>query len=555
MSGHRHMLHTSPAALQAIAADTVLPELDFEQYEVPVEMTGTNTNGLLPVETFLNMPMAELVKQNVLRAKWGNPTPVQKYGIPILTQGRDLMSCAQTGSGKTAAFLFPMISHILEQKQHNVINSGSRFHGEVRPRGLILVPTRELAQQVEEQANLFGRGTRSIATVAVFGGAPQGDQIRRMERGCDIIVATPGRLNDYLQRGVVSLSHVTSLALDEADRMLDMGFEPQIRSIVEMGDMPPKEKRQTAMFSATFPREIQSLAASFLKRDYVFLTIGRVGSAAGLVTQKFVRTDDISQKRAELIKQLHLHPGRSLIFVGTKREADVLQIYLKSNGVTATSIHGDRGQAQRTAALKAFSNGEIEVLVATDVAARGLDVKNIAHVINYDMPADIDSYVHRIGRTGRAGVRGLATAFVSESDFGIAKQLVPILEGNSQEVPTWLRQASQASYQQRRMGGGGRPRANTDRFGAPNPGGDMFGDKSSGYGDRDGRMGGNRFGDKGGFGGNRGGFGGDRGGSRGGFGGMNRGVGGRQDQDFSRGESRGEPFSMEYLEKVLNTKK
>ena len=280
----------------------------------------------------------------------------------------------------------------------------------VHPLALVLAPTRELAVQIYDEAKKFSYKT-GLRSVVVYGGDPISFQLKDLERGCDILVATPGRLVDIMERARVSLSQVGYLVLDEADRMLDMEFEPQIRRIVEGEDMPPTGERKTLMFSATFPKEIQRLAASFLN-DYIFLAVGRVGSTTELVTQKFVRVDEADKQDLllDLISSVkgkkyrnfvEISLGLTIIFVETKKKADVLEDFLIRENFPATSIHGDRVQQDRTYALRSFSSGQTPFLIATNVAARGLDIDNITHVINYDMPTDIDDYVHRIGRTGK----------------------------------------------------------------------------------------------------------------------------------------------------------
>jgi len=325
---------------------------------------------------------------------------------------------------------------------------------------LVLAPTRELACQIYDEGRKFSWKT-GLQTVVVYGGVPIGSQLRDLERGCDILVATPGRLVDIIERGRISLSSIRFLILDEADRMLDMGFEPQIRRIVEQEDMPPSKDRQTLMFSATFPKEIQRLASAFLY-DYIFLAVGRVGSTTDLVTQKFIRCDE-QDKPNMLLDLINSVSGLTIIFVETKKKADILEDFLLGERFRATSIHGDRGQEDRTAALRSFSNGTTPYLIATNVAARGLDIENIMHVINYDMPTDIDDYVHRIGRTGRAGKPGLATAFITEENANIIPKLIEILDESGQEVPEWL--DKMRTYQRRGSSGGYRGRGRGGHFG------------------------------------------------------------------------------------------
>jgi ATP-dependent RNA helicase DDX3X len=274
--------------------------------------------------------------------------------------------------------------------------------------------------------------------VVCYGGAPIQGQMRELDNGCNILVGTPGRLLDLIDRGRISFSNIQFLILDEADRMLDMGFEKDIRQLVEGRDM--SSRRQTLMFSATFPKEIRQLAADFL-RDYLFLKVGRVGSTTESITQQFKYLKSF-EKQQEVVNQLRTIPGKTLIFSETKRDTDSLARYLYSQGFAATGIHGDRAQREREAALRSFKVGKIQVLVATDVAARGLDIDDVAHVINYDLPANIDSYVHRIGRTGRAGNLGKSTSFYTDENKGLSKALVKVLKESNQVVPDWLDRAA-----------------------------------------------------------------------------------------------------------------
>jgi ATP-dependent RNA helicase DDX3X len=374
----------------------------------------------------------------------------------------------------------------------------------------VLSPTRELSSQIYDEARKFTYQT-GLRCVVVYGGAPVVNQLRDMERGCDILVATPGRLSDLIERGKVSLEQVHYLALDEADRMLDMGFEPQIRRIVEGENMPRTGERQTLLFSATFPKEIQRLAADFLA-NYVFLAVGRVGSSTDLIVQhiEYVAAND---KRQTLLDLVGTVEGLTLVFVETKRGADALEDYLIRNGFAATSIHGDRSQAEREMALRNFRSGRTPILVATDVAARGLDIPHVTHVINFDLPTDIDDYVHRIGRTGRAGKKGLATAFFSEKDTGLAKGLAELLTETNQEVPGWLQgYASRApAYGQKsRRGGGNRFGGRDFRRDAGGAYSNYGGGGAGGYGaPAGGAYGGGGFSS---YGGGRGGYGGGGGG-------------------------------------------
>ncbi|GFZ12965.1 P-loop containing nucleoside triphosphate hydrolases superfamily protein [Actinidia rufa] len=426
--------------------------INFDAYEdIPVETSGDNVPP--PVNTFAEIDLGEALNQNIRRCKYVKPTPVQRHAIPISLAGRDLMACAQTGSGKTAAFCFPIISGIMKDQF-----AQRRPRGRVAfPLALILSPTRELSMQIHEEARKFAYQT-GVKVVVAYGGAPISQQLRELERGVDILVATPGRLVDLLERARVSLELIKYLALDEADRMLDMGFEPQIRKIVEQMDMPPPGVRQTMLFSATFPKEIQRLASDFLS-TYIFLAVGRVGSSTDLIVQRveFVNEYD---KRSHLMDLLHAQKANG-VNGKTKKGADSLEHWLCTNGFPATTIHGDRTQQEREHALRSFKSGHTPILVATDVAARGLDIPHVAHVVNFDLPNDIDDYVHRIGRTGRAGKSGLATAFFNENNASMARPLTELMQEANQEVPAWLsRYAARSSY-----GGGKNRRSGGGRFG------------------------------------------------------------------------------------------
>uniref|UniRef100_A0A2P2M503 RNA helicase n=1 Tax=Rhizophora mucronata TaxID=61149 RepID=A0A2P2M503_RHIMU len=438
--------------------------INFDAYEdIPVETSGKNVPP--PVNSFAEIDLGEALNLNIHRCKYVKPTPVQRHAIPISLAGRDLMACAQTGSGKTAAFCFPIISGI-RKMQAQGLQRPLRGARTAYPLALILSPTRELSMQIHEEARKFSYQT-GVRVVVAYGGAPINQQLRELEKGVDILVATPGRLVDLLERARVSLQMVKFLALDEADRMLDMGFEPQIRKIVEQMDMPPPGVRQTMLFSATFPKEIQRLASDFLS-NYIFLAVGRVGSSTDLIVQRveFVYESD---KRSHLMDLLHAQRANgvqgkqalTLVFVETKRGADSLEHWLYLNGFPATSIHGDRSQQEREYALRSFKSGNTPILVATDVAARGLDIPHVAHVVNFDLPNDIDDYVHRIGRTGRAGKTGLATAFFNESNASLARALADLMQESNQEVPAWLsRYAARSSF-----GGGRSRRSGGGRFG------------------------------------------------------------------------------------------
>ncbi|KAG0020534.1 DEAD-box ATP-dependent RNA helicase [Podila clonocystis] len=489
--------------------------INFEKYDdIPVEASGNNVPE--PVLTFTSPPLDPLLLENIELSKYTQPTPVQKYSIPIVGNDRDLMACAQTGSGKTGGFLFPILSELFKRGPAPQPENAGRSR-KAYPSTLILAPTRELASQIWEESRKFSYRSW-VRSCVVYGGADIGQQLRTIDRGCDMLTATPGRLVDLIERGRVSLANVQYLVLDEADRMLDMGFEPQIRRLVEKEDMPGVNERHTLMFSATFPRDIQHLARDFLK-DYIFLSVGRVGSTSENITQKIEYVED-EDKRSVLLDILHAQPkgdlGLTLIFVETKRMADSLSDFLLSQNFPATSIHGDRTQRERERALDMFRSGRCPVMVATAVAARGLDIPNVTHVISYDLPTDIDDYVHRIGRTGRAGNTGIATAFLNRGNKGVVRDLLELLKEANQEVPGWLETlARESSY-----GGGGASRGRgRGRGGASQHGGRDYrkyggGGNSASSDNWGGGYSNNSYG-----GGSGGGYGGGYGGSGGGYGG------------------------------------
>eukprot|EP00397_Hematodinium_sp_SG-2012_P002722 GEMP01002730.1.p1 GENE.GEMP01002730.1~~GEMP01002730.1.p1 ORF type:complete len:728 (+),score=188.57 GEMP01002730.1:90-2273(+) len=446
--------------------------INFDEYDkIPVQMSGDAVDAIKHIERFSEARLDDQLSDNIRRCGYERPTPIQKYSIPIVCSGRDLMACAQTGSGKTAAFLVPVMQSMLTVgppiiPQH--FNVDSRTMRTPMPIALVMAPTRELASQIADEGKKFAYNT-GIRVCVVYGGADIRDQRRDVSAGVDVLVATPGRLGDMKERNIVSLSLCRFLMLDEADRMLDMGFEPQVRAVVEEMEMGKFEQRprQSLMFSATFPKEVQVLAADFLY-DYVFLTVGRVGSTNEFIEQKLAYADE-EDKLKKLMNVLKESEGGSdsknlaLVFVETKRGADMLERELWSKQLRVTAIHGDRTQAEREEALMAFRRGDNPLLVATDVAARGLDIPDVQLVVNYDMPKNIDDYVHRIGRTGRAGRRGKAFAFINEQcNRQLLKELNGLLLEAKQERPLWFQDMlGRSGPAERRMQG----KPAFDRFG------------------------------------------------------------------------------------------
>lgn len=440
----------------------IISGINFDKYDnIKVKVTGENAPR--PISNFEGSGLRNFVLENVRRCDYVKPTPVQKNAVPIVLSGRDLMACAQTGSGKTAAFLLPMISLMLSDPRDIVVDGQT-----CEPQAVIISPTRELTLQIFNEARKFAYGS-VIRSVVVYGGTASFHQARQVMRGCHILVATPGRLLDFVNRGHISFGSVRFVVLDEADRMLDMGFMPDVEKMMSHPSMPQMHDRQTLMFSATFPEEIQRLATKFLKNDYLFLAVGIVGGACSDVEQKFYQVQKFD-KRNKLTELLHEGGNRILVFVETKRTADFLAALLSETAYPTTSIHGDRLQREREIALADFKTGRMQILVATAVAARGLDINNVTHVINYDLPSSIDEYVHRIGRTGRVGNRGKATSlYDSENDSHLAAELVKILKQANQEVPSFLEQDSSGgggSYPSRPSNFGGR---DIRKFNNPEP--------------------------------------------------------------------------------------
>jgi ATP-dependent RNA helicase RhlE len=341
------------------------------------------------------------------------PTPVQAQAIPAGLEGRDVLAIAQTGTGKTLAFGLPALTRLA---------AGTPG----RNRMLVLTPTRELAVQVHESLVPFGRAL-GLRTTCIYGGAGMEPQVRALRRGCDVIVATPGRLLDHMGQGNINFSRLEVLVLDEADRMLDMGFLPDIRRILKA--MPTE--RQTLLFSATFPRDIEQLTSQF-QRDVFRVDVAPQHSAAETVSHRIFTVHQ--DGKIDLLSRVLSEEGvdSAIVFIRTKHRTDRIARQLEKQGFNAQAIHGGRSQAQRQRALDGFKAGRFNVLVATDVAARGIDVQGITHVVNFDIPKDFDDYVHRIGRTGRANASGAAVTFVSPQDM---KELGSIERGLGRNLP------------------------------------------------------------------------------------------------------------------------
>merc|ERR1719233_1839590 len=434
----REMYAPKEREVEDLWGNQVKTGINFSKYDsIPVKVLGENKPS--PIANFQSSGLATVLLENIRRAEYTVPTPVQKHGMPIIMAGRDLMARAQTGSGKTAAFLLPIIDRIISTRAPSCAGLSAQA-----PQAVIITPTRELAIQISEEARKFSTGT-DVKTAILYGGTQTMHQANQLRRGCNILVATPGRLLDFAERGHVTFGNIQFLILDEADRMLDQGF---MRAI-SIPSMPSKMQRQTLMFSATFPSEIQRCAGEFLN-NYLHLQVGLVGGACADVVQTFYRASKYEKKDkfiGILSEDGRNAKERTLVFVETKRQADFLCLSLCEEGFPSTSIHGDRLQSEREQALDDFKTGRTPILVATAVAARGLDIPNVMHVVNYDLPKELDEYIHRIGRTGRVGNIGRATSFFDEREnAALARPLVKVLSDVKQPVPDWLAGHSRGGY-------------------------------------------------------------------------------------------------------------
>jgi len=415
---------------------------EVEAFRAKMEITISGNNVPKPIQNFSDYQLPDFVMNEIVKNDFKAPTAVQAQGWPMALSGQDFVGIARTGSGKTLGFMMPAIVHISQQPP---IQRGDG------PIVLVMAPTRELAQQILTVAKTFGASTGTRST-CLFGGAPKGFQIRDIENGCEIVIATPGRLLDIINMGKICLRRCTYLVLDEADRMLDMGFEPQIRKIVSQ----IRPDRQTLMWSATWPKEVKKMADSFLK-DYNQLNVGSMSLSANHNILQIVEVCRDHEKDTKLVKVLNEtdsdRRSKIIIFCQTKRKVDEVTKLMKRSGWSAMCIHGDKTQQERDWVLKEFRQGNTAILVATDVAARGLDVDDVKVVVNYDFPSGIEDYVHRIGRTGRSNNKGTAYTFFTKSNFKQALDLVNILKEAKQEINPDLQDMASMSWG---FGGGGR---------------------------------------------------------------------------------------------------
>ncbi|KAI5613598.1 putative ATP-dependent RNA helicase DDX17, partial [Silurus asotus] len=420
-----------------------MSQYDIEEFCRKNEITVRGSGCPKPVPNFHHAQFPQYVMDVLLQQNFKEPTAIQAQGFPLALSGRDMVGIAQTGSGKTLAYLLPAIVHINHQPYLE------RGDG---PICLVLAPTRELAQQVQQVAYDYGKSSR-IKSTCVYGGAPKGPQIRDLERGVEICIATPGRLIDFLEAGKTNLRRCTYLVLDEADRMLDMGFEPQIRKILDQ----IRPDRQTLMWSATWPKEVRQLAEDFL-HDYIQINIGALELSANHNILQIVDVCMESEKDNKLIQLMEEimaeKENKTIIFVETKKRCDELTRRMRRDGWPAMCIHGDKSQPERDWVLTEFRSGKAPILIATDVASRGLDVEDVKFVINYDYPNSSEDYVHRIGRTARSTNKGTAYTFFTPGNLRQARDLVRVLEEARQAINPKLLQLVDSG----RGSGGGRMR-------------------------------------------------------------------------------------------------
>ncbi len=379
------------------------------------DISNVLTADTLPM-AFAQLQLSDPLARAVSEMGYETMTPIQAQAIPVVLQGRDVMGAAQTGTGKTAAFALPLLQRML--KHENASTSPARHP----VRALVLLPTRELADQVAEQVRLYGKYTNLRSTV-VFGGIDMKPQTAELKKGVEVLVATPGRLLDHIEAKNCVLNQVEYVVLDEADRMLDIGFLPDLQRILSF---LPKQ-RTTLLFSATFSPEIKRLANSYLQ-DPVTIEVARSNATASTVEQHFFSVSDDDKRHAlhQILRQRQLK--QAFVFVNSKLGCARLARSLEREGLKTTALHGDKSQDERLKALESFKKGEVDLLVCTDVAARGLDIKDVPAVFNFDIPFHAEDYVHRIGRTGRAGQSGLAVTFVSKSDMRLVADIEKLLK-------------------------------------------------------------------------------------------------------------------------------
>mmetsp|Transcript_70304 Transcript_70304/g.131497 ORF Transcript_70304/g.131497 Transcript_70304/m.131497 type:complete len:655 (-) Transcript_70304:114-2078(-) len=436
--------------------------IDFDEVysDVKCEIKGPKTENLpKALSTFADLysmfgeQIPPALEDNIRRCRYSKPTPVQKFVLPCALSGRDIMCCAQTGSGKTIAYLIPVLASMIKGHDTPVGNLEVPFEGPVKPDCVIIAPTRELTLQIYDDAQRFCHRT-PYRVIRIYGQEAAKDQLIDVAKGADVVISTPGRLWDYVSANVIDVKQVNCLVLDEADRMLDRGMDQWIKPVINDYGMPQKDARQTMMFSATFPPEVQTLAQAYLF-EHVWVGVGVLGGAVTTVTQllKKVKAKEKVEKLLALVDEFFENRessgdigARLMIFVNSKKSCKAIDEHMfEKLSIDSCALHGDLEQAKREEHLKSFRRGDIDVLVCTDVASRGLDIQGVNTVVNYDLPKDIGTYVQRIGRTGRIGHRGRAISFLTTGENGelwddqsVLKDLMGVMKDANNEVPDWL---------------------------------------------------------------------------------------------------------------------
>ena len=405
-------------------------------------------NTINKIDSFKMIDFHPLIAKNLEKLKYDLMTPIQKAIIPYILKLKDCLGCAETGSGKTIAFLAPIISLLLKdgppKEDEEYLKPNSKYTNSCSyPVCLVLVPTRELAEQIYIEARKLSYKT-GIVVCKCYGGVPTDTQIRELRQGVDIVIGTPGRINEFIDKKILYLNLIKFLVIDESDRMLDMGFKPQLEDIISKNkQMADKNKRINLMFSATIPSEVQEISYQFMKDECYLITTNKSKenkndyNANENVEQTIFYVED-DEKIMKLHEILQTIEGNVIIFLEKKKSVDKLEDFLLNRNYNAIGIHGDKLQVERQKAIKQFSNGEIPILVATDVASRGLDFPNVSYVFNFDMPKNIEDYIHRIGRTGRVGNKGKAISFYNDKNKQIGEALVKELKSANQKIPDFL---------------------------------------------------------------------------------------------------------------------
>ncbi|EHK23957.1 uncharacterized protein TRIVIDRAFT_114785, partial [Trichoderma virens Gv29-8] len=429
--------------------------LDFSAIE-SIDVVQEGPQRIEYIKTFADAGIHPVMMKNVELSGYQVPTPIQKFTIPAILQGYDVIGIAQTGSGKTAAYLIPILSKLMGKakklgayRPNPLTFQDGVDNVTAEPLVVIVVPTRELAVQIFNEARKLCYRSM-LRPCVVYGGTPVREQLSLLSRGCDILIGTPGRLKDFIGRpDKLTLRRVKYMVIDEADEMLNQDWETELRAILSGGEQDEGNVKY-GLFSATFPRAARALAREYLSASHVRFRVGRAGSTTENIKQIVIETS--REKKNELLLNLleEMNSVRTIIFVNSRQAADTLDDFLYNMKLPVTSIHSDRTQVEREAAMRAFRSGQAPILVATGVTARGIDVRNVMHVINYDMPSmdhgGIEEYTHRIGRTGRIGHRGVATSFYTDRDEAIASVLTRTLLETSQEIPDFLRSYIPENY-------------------------------------------------------------------------------------------------------------